>query len=144
MWTLNGTAVPGREAYVDLDSGFTPATNLPQLRRLALAEGQAADPPVAWLDVAGGILSVLPQQYERRSEAAYWYEALSVNYQGLLEVGSTGFIRRYPGCRRRNPEAVPSRHPTGRGSRRPRYGARRRSRRIIGFGRSLAAARWAS
>jgi len=97
VWTLNGTVIPGFEAYVDLDLGFTPATNLTQLRRVALAEGQAADIPVAWLDVASGMMSVLPQRYERRSEDNYWYEAPSVSYQGLLEVCSNGFIRRYPG-----------------------------------------------
>jgi uncharacterized protein len=84
------------ERYIDLDLGFTPATNLLQLRRLALADGQAAEAPVAWLDVAVGTLTVLPQRYERRGDATYWYEAPSVPYTGLLEVTPTGFIRRYP------------------------------------------------
>jgi hypothetical protein len=96
-WTLNGAVVPGLDRYVDLDLGFTPATNLPQIRRIALAEGQAADVPVAWLDVSVATLQVLPQRYERRTEATYWYEAPSVGYAGLLEVTSTGFICRYPG-----------------------------------------------
>lgn len=95
-WTLNGAPVPGLESYVDLDFGFTPATNLPQLRRVALAVGQAADVPVAWLDVSTGTLTVLPQRYERRSAATYWYESPTVSYEGLLEVGPTGFIQRYP------------------------------------------------
>lgn len=97
VWTLNGAVVPGLEPLVDLDFGFTPATNLPQLRRAALAPGQAADVPVAWLDVTAGTLTVLPQRYERRAEAAYWYEAPSVDYAGLLEVTDAGFVRRYPG-----------------------------------------------
>jgi hypothetical protein len=94
---MNGAVVPGLASYVDLDLGFTPATNLLQLRRLALAERQAADVPVAWLDVSAGTLGVLPQRYERRTEATYWYEAPSVNYRGVLEVAPNGFIRRYPG-----------------------------------------------
>jgi len=97
VWTLGGEAVPGLESYVDLDLGFTPATNLLQLRRLALAEGQAADVPVAWLNVPAGTLEILPQRYERRGTATYWYEAPSVNYAALLEVTPTGFIHRYPG-----------------------------------------------
>jgi hypothetical protein len=28
---------------------------------------------------------------------AYWYEAPTVGYRGLLELDATGFIRRYPG-----------------------------------------------
>lgn len=95
-WTLNGAAVPGLENCIDLDFGFTPATNLPQLRRLALAEGQAADVPVAWLDLSGGTLDLLHQRYERRSEAKYWYEAPRFDYAALLTVNPTGFILRYP------------------------------------------------
>lgn len=97
VWTLNGKVVPGLESYVDLDLSFTPATNLPQLRRVALAEGQSSDLPVAWLDVAVGALGGLPQRYERRAETTYWYEAPTVGYTGLLEVAPTGLIRHYPG-----------------------------------------------
>ncbi len=96
-WTLNGAVVSSLGNCVDLDLGFTPATNLLQLRRLALAEGQAADAPAAWLNVSAGTLEVLPQRYERRAGATYWYEAPSVDYAALLEVTPTGFIRRYPG-----------------------------------------------
>src|SRR3984893_9670958 len=56
VWSLNGAIVEGFEQYVDLDLGFTPATNLPQLRRIALPVGHAADVPVAWLDESFGSL----------------------------------------------------------------------------------------
>jgi hypothetical protein len=82
---------------MDLDFGFTPSTNLLQLRRLALATGQGADAPAAWLDVSTGTLDVLVQRYERRSETTYWYEAPRFNYAEMLEVDSVGFVRRYPG-----------------------------------------------
>ncbi len=97
VWSLNGAIAPGLEYFVDLDIGFTPATNLLQLRRVGLAEGQAVDVPVAWLDVSAGALQALPQRYERRTDTTYWYEAPSVRYASLLEVATTGFIRRYPG-----------------------------------------------
>ncbi len=96
-WTLNEVTVPELAACVDLDLGFTPATNLLPLRRLDLAEHQAADAPAAWLDVAAGTLSLLAQRYERRSLATYWYEAPTVPYAALLEVAATGFVLRYPG-----------------------------------------------
>src|SRR5438552_3119639 len=63
VWTLNGEVVPSIQESVDLDLGFTPATNLPQLRRIALQVGQSADAPVAWLDVPFGSLEVLQQRY---------------------------------------------------------------------------------
>jgi hypothetical protein len=97
LWRLDDEVVAGLEGCLDLDLGFTPATNLLQLRRLALAVGRAAEAPVAWLDVAGGSLSLLRQRYERRSQTTYWYEAPRFDYAALLEVGAEGFITRYPG-----------------------------------------------
>ncbi len=94
---LDGEDIPAVRDCVDLDFGFTPATNLMQLRRLALECGQAADAPAAWLDVSTGNLDVLVQRYERRSETTYWYEAPRFDYAALLEVDSIGFIREYPG-----------------------------------------------
>ena len=96
-WTLDGDDVPGLGHCVDLDFGFTPSTNLLQLRRLALALGQTADAPVAWLDVSTGELAVLVQRYERRSDTTYLYQAPRFDYADLLEVDPTGFVRRYPG-----------------------------------------------
>jgi len=95
-WTLNGMAVPGLDGCVDLDLGFTPATNALQLRRVAIETGKAIDVPVAWLDVTAGTLTLLRQRYERRSETTYWYEAPRFDYADLLEVAPTGFVRTYP------------------------------------------------
>jgi uncharacterized protein len=97
VWTLNGVTVPGLDASADLDLGFTPATNTLQIRRLGLPVGRSADAPAAWLDVSAGTLVVLPQRYERRSDATYWYEAPRFGYAALLEVTPAGFVRRYPG-----------------------------------------------
>ncbi len=97
VWTLNGAVVQGLESCADLDLGFTPATNVLPIRRLALAEGQAGQAPAAWLHVSTGTLEVLPQRYERRAEATYWYEAPRFTYAALLEVTPAGFVRRYPG-----------------------------------------------
>jgi hypothetical protein len=96
-WTMNGAAVPGLDECVDLDLGFTPATNALQLRRVALAKGEAVGVPVAWLDVGAGTLDLLLQRYERRTETTYWYEAPRFDYAALLEVAPTGFVRLYPG-----------------------------------------------
>ena len=95
-WLLNGVAVAGLDRCIDLDYGFTPATNLFQLRRVNLAVGEGADVPVAWLDVPDGTLSVLHQRYERRTRHQYWYEAPRFEYTTMLEIGATGFARRYP------------------------------------------------
>ena len=39
----------------------------------------------------------LPQYYERRGEASYWYEAPTVPYRALLEIAPSGFVESYPG-----------------------------------------------
>ena len=95
-WTLNDQIVPGLDDCIDLDLGFTPSTNLIQLRRVALAVGKSAGVPVAWLDVATGTLDRLDQRYERRSESTYWYESPRFEYAALLDVGPEGFVRQYP------------------------------------------------
>lgn len=105
-WAINGVAVPGLESCVDLDLGFTPATNLLQIRRLALLEGQVAQAPAAWLDASAGTLEMLPQRYERRAGASYWYEAPRFTYAALLEVTPAGFVRRYPGLWEMEPGAA--------------------------------------
>jgi len=96
-WRLDGVPAPGLRHLVDLDYGFTPATNVLQLMRMALAPGGKAELSVAWLDLDSATLTELPQSYERRADASYWYEAPTVPYRALLEIAPNGFVRSYPG-----------------------------------------------
>jgi hypothetical protein len=96
-WHFDGGLVAGMQHLCDLDFGFTPATNLLQIRRAAIAPGQSVELPVAWFDIGATTLAELPQRYQRRDERSYWYEAPGVPYQGLLEVSATGFAETYPG-----------------------------------------------
>ena len=96
-WKLNDEAVPDLSHCTDLDLGFTPATNLLQLRRLNLAKGEGADAPAAWVDLdGGGVLSELMQRYERTADDAYAYEAKRFDYAATLRVTQDGFVRDYP------------------------------------------------
>ncbi len=96
-WRLDGVKVAGLGHLVDLDYGFTPATNALQLMRMALAPGQTSDLPVVWFDLDSASLIELPQTYERREAASYWYQAPTVQYEGLLEIAPNGFVQSYPG-----------------------------------------------
>jgi hypothetical protein len=96
VWMLNGKIVPEVAGCVDLDLGFTPATNLFQLRRLALVTGQSADARVAWFDLPGDTLQSLHQRYERRSVDTYWYESPQFHYSAILQVNELGFVEKYP------------------------------------------------
>jgi hypothetical protein len=95
-WRLDGTdqLVTG---CVDVDFGLTPATNLPQLRRLSLAVGDAGDAPAAWLRFPEMVLERLEQRYRRLTTSTYDYHAPGVGYAGILEVDPIGFVTRYPG-----------------------------------------------
>jgi hypothetical protein len=94
-WMLNGNVVP-LHGCVDLDFGFTPATNLAQLRRVALDIGQSADVPVAWIDIGSNTLERVEQRYARRSGREYWYESPRYSYFAMLEINASGFVDRYP------------------------------------------------
>ncbi|NML05040.1 putative glycolipid-binding domain-containing protein [Sphingomonas sp. G-3-2-10] len=96
-WTLDGVPQTDVQACVDLDFGFTPATNCPQLRRMALEVGQSAEIVVAWLDVAAAALAPLPQRYRRVREDAYAYESPQNDYRATLRIAGSGFVRDYPG-----------------------------------------------
>jgi len=95
-WLLDDVPVSGLEDCVDVDFGFTPATNLLQLRRVALAVGEAAFVPVAWLDVPANTLERLEQRYHRLTGATYDYESPRFSYHAVLETTAEGFARRYP------------------------------------------------
>ncbi|MBT2323141.1 putative glycolipid-binding domain-containing protein [Variovorax paradoxus] len=95
-WSLNDHVVPGLAHCTDLDLGFTPATNLVQLRRLNLKAGESAEAPAAWLDLGDDSLAPLVQRYERRADTDYWYQAPRFDYAAMLVVTPDGFVSHYP------------------------------------------------
>lgn len=96
-WYINGEHSAELEGLLDVDLGFTPATNLFPLRRLALKPGESADAAAAWLDDASWTFARLPQRYERRDSRSYWYRSPTTGYEGLLVVNAEGFVQMYPG-----------------------------------------------
>jgi hypothetical protein len=71
-WRINGRAV-GMGDILDLDLGFTPATNMVQLRRVSLAIGASTSFDFAWHEAGGEELQRLPQEYRRASDYDYPY-----------------------------------------------------------------------
>lgn len=94
-WYLNGKP-QGLSHLVDLDYGFTPATNLQQIQRLRLPVGKRVEVPVAWFDVGSTTLIELPQVYEKQDDLTYPYEGPMFNYKAVLELAESGFARVYP------------------------------------------------
>jgi uncharacterized protein len=82
---------------IDVDLGFTPATNLIAIRRLSLKVGESAEAPAAYLEFPRMRWVKLPQSYRRISRGAYEYESPTVGYAGTLEVSPVGAVTHYPG-----------------------------------------------
>jgi hypothetical protein len=98
QWHFNGVEQSAVRGCVDVDLGFTPATNLLQLRRVALDIGQEATVPVAWFPFPDLTLARLEQRYRRLDQVTYEYQAPSVGYAAApLHVNEIGFVTRYPG-----------------------------------------------
>jgi hypothetical protein len=95
-WTLDGKNF-GMTDVVDLDLGFTPATNMAQLRRAGLPVGDAASFDVAWLDAGEEELVRLPQEYRRLSEFDYDYNSPTASYRATIVLAPSGFASVYPG-----------------------------------------------
>ena len=95
-WSLDGRRVAGTEGLVDLDYGFTPATNLLALRRAGPPIGAAAELPAAWFQLETRTLTALPQRYQRLDATRYRYDAPSVGFATTLVFDGDGFVRDYP------------------------------------------------
>ena len=94
-WSLNGVLQRGLR-HPDLDLGFTPATNLIPLRRLALAIGEQADAPATYLPFPRLRLVELPQRYRRLDRERYDYRSPTAGYHGILRVSPLGAVIAYP------------------------------------------------
>lgn len=96
-WIFDGQTVPGLGDLIHLDFGFTPATNLQQVRHAGLAVGEEAEISTAWFDIGEANLVRLPQHYRRTAEDRYWYSSPANGYEAVLEMAPNGFVRLYPG-----------------------------------------------
>ena len=96
-WASGGTPMPELNGALDIDLGFTPATNLLPIRRLALAVGDSARVQTAWVRFPEMRVEVLDQTYTREAEQRYHYQALvdGEPFSARLDVDACGQVRRY-------------------------------------------------
>ena len=107
-WTLDGRMIDGLQDISQIDFGFTPATNLPQIKKLDLAMGARSVCDAVWFDVGKKSLTRFNQFYERKSERCYWYESPSANYSAILIMADNGFIAEYPNLWRAETDRDPT------------------------------------
>ena len=96
-WILNGAVQPNARGQVDLDLGFTPATNLIAIRRLALAKGVEIAAPAAYYLEFTLELGLIEQTYRRTGDTTFAYSSRAYNYASELQVSPIGFVTEYPG-----------------------------------------------
>ncbi len=96
-WFLNAVEQSQAFGCIDIDLGFTPATNLLALRRFNLGIGEETPASAAYLSFPELRMELLEQTYRRTSETNYVYRAPVFGYAEVLEVSEIGFITHYPG-----------------------------------------------
>lgn len=96
-WNVNGRDMPLLAGLVDIDLGFTPATNANAVRRLNLAVGEQGETIAAWLDTADWQVKPLRQTYARIDETRYDYAAPAQDFRARLTTDDFGAIVEYPG-----------------------------------------------
>lgn len=95
-WRVNDAPVERVSGSVDLDLGFTPATNLISVRRLNLRVGEQAEVIAAWIPYPEFRLEPLRQLYHRVTATAYAYECPALSFRSRLTVDPDGFVTAYP------------------------------------------------
>lgn len=95
-WTVNGETVPEVGGLVDIDLGFTPATNLNAIRRLDLDIGASVETTAVWLDTDDWRIKPLVQTYRRIGPRRYAYASPAHGYRAELETDDFGIVTHYP------------------------------------------------
>lgn len=96
VWTVNGENIAGVDGLLDIDLGFTPATNTNAIRRLRLESGVTVKTTAFWLDLEDWTFKPLQQTYRRISENVLIYSSPSHDYHAELAVDEFGIIQSYP------------------------------------------------
>jgi hypothetical protein len=98
-WSLNGDPLPLVEGALDIDLGFTPATNLLPIRRLDLAVGEHMEVRTAWVRFPELRVEALEQSYHRAAAHVFRYDALvdGERFQARLDTDDYGRVLLYEG-----------------------------------------------
>lgn len=92
-WLSDGDVVVDAPDALDLDLGFSPATNTLPIRRLGLAVGESAEIGVAWVLFPSFEIQYGRQTYERLAERRWRYR--STGFEAELTVDEDGLVESY-------------------------------------------------
>lgn len=92
-WRFDGAIDTEFDGCLDIDLGWTPATNLLPIRRHALAIGESVDLDAAWLRFPEFTFERSSQRYTRLDHSTWRYE--SGDFARDLTVDRHGFVTAY-------------------------------------------------
>lgn len=92
-WLVNSVDRDDLTGCIDLDLGWTPATNTLPIRRLGLVPGQTGGTTVAWLSFPELEFRRVNQRYTNLGDSRWRYESGPSIYQ--LETTPDGVVERY-------------------------------------------------
>jgi hypothetical protein len=92
-WVIDGEHRGELNGCVDIDLGWTPATNTLPIRRLEFAKGVPRTTRVAWLKWSELVFMPAEQTYTRRSEYVFTYA--SGDFTADLHVDEQGVVVTY-------------------------------------------------
>jgi len=95
-WTSNGQQLVHMQGFLDIDLGFTPASNTNVIHRLDLQIGQGVETTAIWLDPTDWTIKPLMQFYRKLSSNNYHYASPIHDYEAELEVDNFGMVINYP------------------------------------------------
>lgn len=98
-WSRDGVPLPALAGALDVDLGFTPATNTLPIRRQGLAVGETRAVRSAWLRFPELRMEPLEQTYTREAERVFRYRALvdGAPFTARLDTDAFGRVLRYEG-----------------------------------------------
>lgn len=104
-WFLDATVSPELRGSLDVDLGFSPATNTLPIRRLGLDVGDSSEIQATWVRFPEMTVEPFPQRYTRLAERVYLYESLTSDFKAQLSVDELGLVVEYEGVWERRAES---------------------------------------
>lgn len=99
-WAVDGTEADALAGCIDVDLGFTPATNTLSIRRLteptatdAIAVGETRSLPVAWLQFPELVVTRNEQSYTHLAPDRWLFR--SGDFSAELAIDADGYVLRY-------------------------------------------------
>lgn len=96
IWFMDEIEITGVTGLLDVDLGFTPATNTNAIKRLNLDVGEEQETTAVWLDTEDWCFKPLMQTYRRLSRTEFAYSSPSNDYTATLVTDDFDIVQVYP------------------------------------------------